>query len=388
MAQTLLESHKHPKYPRLSLDLRADSRFYQARTYLDGKVRLKSTKTIELPTAFKIAEVWYKVQLRASVSEGRQHPLDKLTTDPTLAELFANYRLTLQPHRRDYVDIKWGAINYFWRVLTATDVTPQKLREFYTSRRRRKTHLGTVVTNSTLHKDVTLVRQILTHAIEEGHITRLPIIPNVGKIESNPRPWLTRDEWAFLAAVSAKRIAEARGNKKLLKQRQDLDDFTLFMVDSMLRVGELRQLTVGQCRPVQKDGKTPAHLVIDVRGKVGHRTSIAGEETVGIFNRRSKDLKATDLLFPVGQRDSFRELLIAAGLREDAFKNERNLKALRATAISLRILAQSENGGTPNLLLIARNAGTSVAMIDAYYAKRLSSEMFGGQLAKSVALLG
>lgn len=29
----------------------------------------------------------------------------------------------------------------------------------------------------------------------------------------------------------------------------------------------------------------------------------------------------------------------------------------------------------PNLLMIARNAGTSVAMIDAFYARRLSAEM-------------
>jgi hypothetical protein len=37
MARTLLESHPHPKYPRLTLDLRADSKFYQARIFLDSK---------------------------------------------------------------------------------------------------------------------------------------------------------------------------------------------------------------------------------------------------------------------------------------------------------------------------------------------------------------
>jgi hypothetical protein len=49
----------------------------------------------------------------------------------------------------------------------------------------------------------------------------------------------------------------------------------------------------------------------------------------------------------------------------------RDMKSLGATSISFAILKTPN----PNLLLIARNAGTSVAMIDAFYSKRLSSEM-------------
>ncbi len=48
-----------------------------------------------------------------------------------------------------------------------------------------------------------------------------------------------------------------------------------------------------------------------------------------------------------------------------------NFKSLRATAISFEILGTDQ----PNLLLIARNAGTSILMIDKYYAQRLSAEM-------------
>src|SRR5204862_593883 len=110
MAHSITEQHEHPKYPRLSIQLRAKSRFYQGLTFLEGRKVQKSLKTDSLPTAFKLGEDWYKKLLRASVSEGRQHPLDRLTTDPTVAEVFANYRLTLAPHRRDYVDIKWGAL--------------------------------------------------------------------------------------------------------------------------------------------------------------------------------------------------------------------------------------------------------------------------------------
>jgi hypothetical protein len=44
-----------------------------------------------LPTAFKLAEDWYKREIRASVSFGRQHPIEPLTTDPTIAELYRSY---------------------------------------------------------------------------------------------------------------------------------------------------------------------------------------------------------------------------------------------------------------------------------------------------------
>ena len=383
MALILQETHKHPKYPRLSLDLRADSRFYQARTYLDGKVRLKSTKATksQLPTAFRVAEAWYKAQLKASVTEGRQHPLDKLTTDPTIAELFTNYRLTLAPHRRDYVDIKWGAIGDFWRTLTAADVTPKRVREFYTHRRRHKTQMKTVVTNNTLHKDVTLLRQILNYAIEEGHLDRLPTIPHPGAIVANPRPWLDRDEWDTLMGISDQRIRDAKANPRLRQQRQDLDDFLFFMVESMMRVSEVRNLTVGQCRVVKHKGQD-AYLLSDVRGKTGHRTVVAGGDAPDIYTRRSKGLKPGDRLWEHGQRDAFRELLIAAKLRADSFGMSRNLKSIRATAISFAILKQAP---TPNLLLIARNAGTSVVQLDTYYAKRLTAEMGIDQLNRSLA---
>jgi integrase len=376
------ESHPHPKYPRLQIQLRRKSRFYQGLTFLDGRKVQKSLKTDQLATAFKLGEDWYKKLLRASVSEGRRHPLDKLTTVPTVAEVFANYRLTLPPHRREYVDTKWGALTAFWRTTTIQDVTPQSIREFYRWRRRHKTQMGTVVTNNTLHKDVTLLRQILTHAIEEEHLTALPIIPPPGKVAANPRPWFTREEWDHLTTVALDRFDAVSRNRKLIRQREDLLDFIVMMVESCLRVGELRALTVGQVRVVPKTAKTQAHLLIDVKGKVGHRVAVAGGLAVVTFQRRAKGLKPHQRLFTTSQRDGFRELLIAANLRTDAFGNKRNLKSLRATAISFKVLAGAPS---PNLLMIARNAGTSVTMIDSFYAKRLSAEMGAAELSRSTA---
>jgi hypothetical protein len=50
------------------------------------------------------------------------------------------------------------------------------------------------------------------------------------------------------------------------------------MVGTMMRVDELRDLTVGQMRVVRAQGDTHEHLLVDVVGKHGHReTAVVGE---------------------------------------------------------------------------------------------------------------
>jgi hypothetical protein len=224
------------------------------------------------------------------------------------------------------------------------------------------------------------IRQVLKYAIEEDHIKALPIIPRVGKIEPSPRPWLTRAEFDHLRRVSLERIATAE-NPRVARQRQDLHDFIVCMVESTARVSELRNLTVGHVKIEKYPFNGEPYATLTIQGKTGHRVAIAGGKFPAVFERRAANLKAGDLLWPHTQRDAFRELLDAAGLRRDAFGVLRNLKSVRATAISLRILSQAPS---PDLIMIARNAGTSVAMIDAFYARRLSAEMAAERLSRSV----
>ena len=70
-----------------------------------------------------------------------------------------------------------------------------------------------------------------------------------------------------------------------------------------------------------------------------------------------------------------------AGLCEVEFSGIRymwNMKSLRASSISFQLLDQPDL----NLQVIARNAGTSVQMIDQFYAKRLTAEMHKESLSK------
>jgi hypothetical protein len=114
-----------------------------------------------------------------------------------------------------------------------------------------------ILKNHSLHKDMMVVRQVLKHAIEEGHIAALPVIPKVGKIEANPRPWLTHAEWDRLIDLSMTRVQKAKGNPRLEGQRQDLFDFMVFMMESMMRVNELRERGASAADP---QTETPARL--------------------------------------------------------------------------------------------------------------------------------
>jgi hypothetical protein len=378
----ITDRHPHPKYPRLALQLRTNSKFYQALTFLDGKMRQVSTKTTHLPTALKLSEDWYRRLLRSSLQEAKRHPLDALGTDPTVADIFASYRATLHTSKRAYADMKWSTIQDFWRTHRITEIGAQTFRDFYVWRRRMRTRSGTRVKNHTLHKDVMVIRQILRFAIEEGKLTQLPPIPRVGRIDANPRPWLTKAEYRTLFGLSERRILDAfdKGQERVRWQRIDLHEFIQFMVLTMCRVDEALGVRYRDCRVDLAAKKYPEMLIAQVTGKRGTRDIVAPAHAAVIVKERYRRLDKPDasaLIFPIKHRDAFRELLDAAGLRTDGYGNQRNFKSLRATGISFRLL-QSKR---PDLIAIARNAGTSVQMIDQFYARRLTAEMHAHELA-------
>jgi integrase len=378
---TVVERHTHPKHQRLQVHLRSDSRFFQAVTFIDNKTKQKSLKVESLTTALRLAEEWYRGLLKAEEAERRKHPLDTLGSDSLMADVCRAYQEELTPSRRAYAAMKWSTIKSFWGPLVVTDITPQTFKEFYAWRRKTKTPAGTVIKPHSLHKDVMVIRQILKFAIEEGHLQQLPLIPKVGTIVANPRPWLTPDEWKQLIAVGEARILEAADNRqeRVLEQRGDLQEFMQAMVGSMCRVGELLSLRYCDCLVEPATHVLTAH----VTGKRGART-IKAPAAAGrlVAARRARFKPAAEaLVFPVHHREGFKELLKAAKLYRDSAGFTRNLKSLRATAISFRIL---QGRPTPNLLAIARNAGTSVSMIDQFYARRMAAELFTETL--SVAL--
>jgi hypothetical protein len=392
----VLERHVHPKFPRLRIELRSDSRFLQAVTRLDDKLRQWSTKTDVLPTAFRLAEDWYRREVKASKLAARQHPVDTIAQDPTMQELYEMYRRSLESDQKQaYADQKWEPISAFWRARRLSTVTALTFREFYAWRRRhfRKREDSDQLSNSTLHKDKILVRQLFKAAIEAELMDRMPLIPKSGKIDANPRPWLDAEEWRTLTATSLARLQEARrnhernhskGSARLLKQRQDIDDLIHFLYASMFRVNEVQKNPCGglrfkDCR-VERNADGDKMLICKLRrGKTGARDVVATRDAAEIYEARFKaNPDPNAYIFPERKKDAFRNLLEAAGLRKNEEGFFRNLKSMRPTSISTRMLENPDL----NPLIISRNAGVGLGVIDAYYTKRLTAEMQKNELSK------
>lgn len=364
MTQTV-EQHVHPSYNRLVVLRRNTSRFYHCRTYLNRALIQHSLKTDELTLALKLAEEWYKRQLRASLQQQKAHPISSVTRSTLISELFVAYVKSLRNEKHVVqAEMRWGPIQPFWRTIALAEVSADTFEDFYRWRKNVKP--------ITLNKDVGVVRQVLKYAALKHPEFVLPAIPKVGRIEPNPRPWLSKAEWEHLRTVAELRVTEAveEGRHRTARQRLDAFEFAAFMVASMCRVDELRDLRFERCQVEQVEKRKI--LRCEFRGKRGVRVAYAAPEAVSIYLGRFK-LAGQDgsaLVFPHHHRDAFRELLTTAKLYVDHFGNKRNYKAMRATAIALALLRPNP----PSIYQIALNAGTSVAMIEKFYAKRLTAE--------------
>jgi len=364
----LIQQYQHPKLPKLYVQQRDDSRFLQAVTYIDSVKRQKSMGTEHLPTAFRLAEDWLKKLHRASAGETIT---SRIINVPIMEELFKSWRKELSGKKLGWADMKWGPIAAFWETKVVTEINASTFKEFYRWRRAQKTRFDEAPKNHTIHKDVILLRQILKYAIEEEHISVLPAVPKIGRIQDNPRPLLTAQEWEHLRKMSEERI-HTSDNHRLMEQRIDLDDQMMWMVATMMRVGEMLAVRFRDCR-IEKNAQGVKILLCDVKGKRGMRIVVGRGAASKIYTRRkAKYEDPSALIFPVHHHEALTELLKAAELHVDHRSGfTRDFKSFRATAISRAIL-RSPN---PNLLMIARNAGTSVAVIDRFYAQRLSAEM-------------
>ncbi len=358
MSRVLLESHKHPQIPRLTLDRRADSPFYQARAFVDGKQRGTSTKTDDIRTAFRIAESWYRQQMRTKPTV-----LDKLGLDPVIGDVQRAYLDTLTGAPRKEAAKRWSPIKGYWETVRLCEIGPKTFRTFYGWRRR--TTPG--ITPHTLHKDTIAIRVILKHALAEEQLEQLPMIPSPGRIAANQRPPLSEPEWRHLLKVSAERIEKAP-NARTKQQRTDCDHFCRVMVSTAARVEEIYALRFRDCRYRLSRDQKPHLLVATVSGKTGTREIVGEQDAADVISVRAG--KPEDLVFPHDCRDSLRELLIAAKLRTDAQGRERNSKSLRATGICRLLLAGR------NVTWVAKNSGTSIQVISSYYSRYLNAEAF------------
>jgi hypothetical protein len=306
------------------------------------------------------------------------------------------------------------------------DITKQTLGMFISRLRAQlgpyfdKTHIGSIqikqIAEFILHlqdqsiKPITikqylgLLKRILQIALDEGAIYKLPSFPKL-KTKSIPRGSFSLPEyWALVKA--SKQLADEvdDGDEKALTHRStsagafkkretvplEMRWLIRFMVNSFIRPVDIKLI---QHKHIEVIVGPNTYLRLNLPETKRHTGQVVTMRAANSVYQRLKQYqecrgygKPNDYLFLPEAKDRegaiqlltthFRKILEKANLRTGQYGQLRTLYSLRHTAITFRLLF----GNGIDLLTLARNARTSVEMIERFYSSNLTAEMNIGML--------
>ena len=264
---------------------------------------------------------------------------------------------------------------------------------------QRLTQAG--LSSTTVSQYFVIVRKLLRLAQRQGLIRELPLAPEI-RIQSQPRQMLGLAEYARLVQTAQRLCRQGerapehksgQGQRErfwvLPRHRQlppDMAWAIRFMVNSFIRPGDLRQLRHEHVQVVRGESLyLRLNLPLTKRHSmpvVTLRPAVQVYEALLARAQAKGRAAPQDYLFLPEEKDReyalavlgfwFKWVLREAGLPEvDTFGRPRTLYALRHTAIMFRLLY----GQGIDMLTLARNARTSVQMIERFYASQLDGEM-------------
>lgn len=246
------------------------------------------------------------------------------------------------------------------------------------------------LTNNTKNKYISLFKSFLKYCFNNSIIQTIPEIPTLSVSKrDNPRPSFTfqgkNNEYDLLL----KYVRESVKNKDVRVRfnviDQELHKAILIVVHGFIRPvsSELMSLKWNDVEMVNNDDiKTIQFRIKD--GKTGFRftssTSILHDYFVNsvvsknnkpddyiIYNEYKNRSTALRIL-----QDQFKEVLSKTGMTKDEYGQNRSLYSLRHLGIQMRLV---NSKGKINIYFLAKNCGTSVEMIERFYAKYLPNSV-------------
>jgi integrase len=238
------------------------------------------------------------------------------------------------------------------------------------------------------------LRKVLRYLVEKDIIAQMPLFPKM-KVTQKPRGAFTVTEYAAVlrqAKVLRHHVyvwdkPDTRFHIKPMYRSMPLEMNWLlrFMVYTFLRPGDIRQLKNKHIEiisgkfnylrltpPEIKRHKAPTvslpQAVNVYKTVLKHHAALGfgGPEDYVFFPEEKNRLRALNTIGWL-----FNWIMNSLGLKEGPHGADRSFYSLRHTAITFRLIF----GGNIDLLTLARNARTSVEMIEKFYASTLSAEM-------------
>jgi integrase len=273
-----------------------------------------------------------------------------------------------------------NGLGAFFRRIDAGSITTGMVRDYLCSAAEHSKR-GELAT-TTQRNHLSTLNAILKFAAERQLIAAAPAMPRL-RLKDNPRPCF--QDWEInelcLTAGVLKRNAAARQDYRASNEWQEIEDFVIFMLATFLRAGEWKQLKQRHCRVIY--GEHPYLEVTVPNGKTRPRKVVSMPQAISVFERiierhgedpdryLFKTRYANRETAKERMDDIFKALLKECGSEFDEFGSKRTIYSLRHTALMLRLL----HGDHVDLLMLARNAGTSVDQLERFYLSHADPSM-------------
>ena len=283
----------------------------------------------------------------------------------------------------------------FFKYIPPSQVTPMMMDAFV----RRLT--DSQLSSTTVSQYLVVVRKLLKLAIRHGFLREVPELPSI-KVANRPRSMLSLKEYAAVVRTAhrlsrtgdkAPEIKASTGYRERfwvhprhLSLPPDMAWVIRFMVNSFVRPGDLRQL---KHKHVQVVRGNSVYLRMTLPQTKRHdapmvtlRPAVQVYESALNQARQDGYGAPEDYVFLPAEKDRtyalavlgfwFKWVMREAGVSPtDSLGRLRTLYCLRHTSIMFRLLY----GQGIDMLTLARNARTSVQMIERFYASALDGEM-------------
>ena len=380
-------------YKTLTIYRMEKSPFYYVRMFEEKRVLRKSTGTSERREALTFAEKFF---VDIKTKRMNQEPLTSKSGFEICAlglqkenkARVGRGELSLKKLENDQYRLKKDLLPFF-RKYELADVDYRVISEYIATLNSKSADRA--LSSSSIKIHLSHIKTILRFAQKMGVTKTLPAFPSIKTIDK-PRSWFNSAEYAKLHNTARLRIGEKFdvSSKKNDKWRngeltRELYDLILFMTNTFIRPTDIRVL---QHKHVAVVRSKQVYLRLTHPMTKGHAQPIVSmvgaiEVYDSIVKRQKQEgySNPDDYLFQPqnSNRDyamqqlyrQFDHLLKITNLKKDPLGESRTLYSLRHTAIMFRL---TESQGL-DLLSLARNARTSVEMIDRFYAKHLTAEM-------------
>lgn len=370
-------------YPdKLTLFQIPASKYWWVRYYTQNRVVKKSTKTTNKTEAISFAKKFYEsilIREHNSLPIGNSASFERCAMDmlKEQEELIKRGERNNLFNVHDKQKLDKDLLPFF-RGYKIKDISYKNINDYLNKISERK------LRPATLKIHLVLIHKILMFALRENLIDRVPAFPKV-KLQDSPRGWFNHDEYVQLRKVTQQVI-----DKKIRHRGHLIDDemrfLVTFMVNTFLRPSDIKNLKHRHITVVKNDKK---YLRIQPEtSKTVNNPIVSMEDAIGIYNdlitfntENNWGVEEDDYVFfpywknrdhaQVMMRGMFDTILKEAKMKLTQSNQPRTLYSLRHTAIMFRLT----KGGDIDLLTLARNARTSVGMIERFYAKPLQGEM-------------